>query len=169
MVNTNASNGVVVTFFAEADTGGTNQTRNFRVDNATCDATDTVTTDQCFRPADGDTTGGTAFSAGSERFGIHIPCIDTSQGTTANLTADTDFDNADATTTHDVDCENDDTGNTFAWNTTSTAITIASSTGSSVKVVDDEIIKLRFGATASATTPTGAYTVVTTYIATPTF
>jgi hypothetical protein len=36
-------------------------------------------------------------------------------------------------------------------------------------VVDDEIIKLRFGATASATTPTGTYVVVTTYIATPTF
>jgi hypothetical protein len=28
---------------------------------------------------------------------------------------------------------------------------------------------MRYGATASATTPTGTYTVATTYIATPTF
>lgn len=168
MVNTNAGNGVVVTFFAEPDTGGTNQLRTFRVDDATCSSDDTITTDPCFRPA-AETGGGTLFVAGDERFGMHIPCIDTTQGTTSNLVGDTDFDNDDGDTSHSINCESTEGGNTFGWNVSSTATPIATSAGSSVKVVDDEVIKMRFGATASPTTPAGSYTVVSTYIATPTF
>jgi hypothetical protein len=63
-----------------------------------------------------------------------------------------------------ADCENE--GETeFAWSNSSTATTLVSSTN----VVDDEIVKLRYGARAAATTPTGSYTVTSTYIATPTF
>ncbi len=168
MVNTNASNGVSITFFSEQAGSGTNQLRAFRVTGATCNASAATLTDQCFRSAAGDTSGGTAVTAGNEYFGMNIPCIDTTQGSTVNLVADTDFD-GDGTTTSAANCENTDTNTTFAWNDTSTATEIATSAGSSVKVVDDEIVKLAFGASAEATTPTGAYTVVSTYIATPTF
>jgi hypothetical protein len=47
-INTNASNGVVLSYFPEQAGTGTNQLRSFRVTGATCDGTDTVTTDQCF-------------------------------------------------------------------------------------------------------------------------
>jgi hypothetical protein len=79
------------------------------------------------------------------------------------LTADADF--ADADTSSGIDCEDDDDATNFAWNESSTATNLASSS----TVVDDELIKFNFGAIASATTPTGIYTVVSTYIATATF
>ncbi len=176
MVNTNASGGVAVTYFAEPDTtsGAAQQLRTFRVPGATCDASDTTVTDQCFQPAV--STGG-AFTAGTERFGLAIPCIlawDGASGstnvnglvsTTRNLSATGSYDGSDNTTTSAADCENTETGNNYAWNTTNAAVPIASST----TVVDNEIVKLKFAATASATTPTGAYTVRSTYIATPVF
>lgn len=167
MVNTNASGGVVVTYFPEAATnvsgGDTDQLRRFRVLPTDCSATTTSVTDQCFIAA---SNAGETFSAGTERFGMNIPCIDTTQGTTSNLgSVPAAYSNTDATTTSSADCENTDAGVKFAWDESGTAATIASSSS----VVDDEIIKLSFGATASATTPTGTYTAVTTFIATPTF
>lgn len=173
MVKTNASGGAAVTFFAEQDAGGTQQLRAFRVDNATCNASAATFTDQCFRSADGDTTGGSTPTLAQEYFGMYVPCVDQGDGTrstTTGLTVDADFDGFDATTARVADCENaDKTDNsgfpTIAWNDTGTASTIASSTG----VIDDEVIKLSFAAQAASTTPTGFYTVVSTYIATPTF
>lgn len=168
MVNTNASNGLVLAYFVQPDGSAqgapdNDQQYSFKVDNANCDPTSSTTTDQCFYSA---ASGGTTFSAGSERFGLNIPCIMTTQGTTSNMgSVPAAYSNTDNTTTNDPDCENDDAGVKFAWNETSSAVTLASSSS----VVDDEIVKLSFGATASATTPTGSYTVVTTYIATPTF
>lgn len=172
MVKTNASGGVAVTFFAEEDSGGTEQLRNFRVDNATCSATEATFTDQCFRPAAG-SGGGTTLTAASEWFGVYVPCVDqgdATRSTTTGLTVDADFDGFDADTTRVADCENaDKTDNsglpTIGWNNSGTATALASSTG----VVDDEVIKLSFVAQAASTTPTGFYTVVSTYIATPTF
>jgi hypothetical protein len=78
------------------------------------------------------------------------------------------YSNTDATTTSSAGCQDPSSGDTgvkFAWNNSASATTLATSAG----VVDDEIVKVRFGATAQATTPTGAYTVTTNYIATPTF
>jgi hypothetical protein len=185
MVNTNASNGVSVTYFAEPDpTGGaTNQLRAFRVPGAACNATAGNLLDQCFRSA----VAGTSITAGNEYFGLNIPCIIAKDGanptvnsvltTTQNLVPTFGYDNNAATTTQPgvsladynaaADCENSDhaAGTSFQWNDTSTAAQLASSTS----VVDNEIIKLNFGASAAATTPTGSYTVVSTYIATPTF
>lgn len=64
------------------------------------------------------------------------------------------------------DCQDDTATYTdYAWNPTSTAATLISST----TVVDDELVKFRYGATAAPTTPTGSYTVASTFIATPTF
>jgi hypothetical protein len=180
MVNTNASGGVLVAYYPEVDTvvggGDTDQLRNFRVANADCSATTTSVTDQCFINAD---TNGEAFVAGTERFGLQVPCKDTTQGSTNNLgsagtgagtagTYNTAYSNTDDTITSSADCESPtagDTGVKFAWNNSGTAAPLISSTS----VVEDEIVKLRFGAVAAATTPTGLYRVTTTYIATPTF
>ncbi|MBI5357639.1 hypothetical protein HZB74_02215 [Candidatus Saccharibacteria bacterium] len=175
MVKTNASGGVAVTFFAEPDAGApdTDQERSFKVDNADCNAVAATFTDQCFRSAANGGTGTTIGAVGQEWFGVYVPCVDQGDGTrstTSALTIDGDFDGFDATTARVADCENaDKTDNsglpTISWNDTSTATAIASSTG----VVDDEVIKLSFAAQAASTTPTGFYTVVSTYIATPTF
>ncbi len=163
MVNTNASGGVVLAFFPEAASTGTNELRSFRVAGVTCNASGTDVTDQCFQDATPNNTAD-AFTAGTERFGLVVPCIDTTQGTTSNMTGIAAYNGDDSSTTSAADCENE--GETeFAWNDSATAATIASSSN----VVDDEIVKVRFGATASATTPTGLYSVTTTYIATPTF
>lgn len=180
MVNTNASGGVLIAYYPEEDTivsgGDTDQLRNFRVASADCSATTTSVTDQCFINAD---ANGEAFVAGTERFGLQVPCKDTTQGSTNNLgsagtgagtagTYNTAYSNTDDTITSSADCESPtagDTGVKFAWNNSGTAAPLISSTS----VVEDEIVKLRFGAVAAATTPTGLYRVTTTYIATPTF
>lgn len=166
MINTNAAGGVALTYYPEIDTnvggGDTDQLRNFRVAGADCSATTTSVTDQCFVSA---STAGETFAAGTERFGLFIPCIDTTQGTTSNLgTVPAAYNGSDNNTASVANCET--AANTdFAWDNTGTAVTLASST----TVVDDEIVKISFGATASATTPTGLYRVTTTYVATPTF
>lgn len=185
-VNTNASNGVSVSYYATAATTGTNELRAFRVPGASCNITQPNFTDQCFRSAADNANAGTAIAAGGENFGAQIVCVTnsntTTAGTTANLGAGgngtgsgntfrTAYANGDITlaqlqdTPATDDCENTEAGNTFAWNDTGTAQAII---GSST-VVDDELIKLRFGASANATTPTGTYSVASTFIATATF
>ena len=171
MLNTNASGGSVVSFFPEAAASGTNQLRDFRVTGATCNAANTTLTDQCFQDAG---AAATTFTAGTEDFGLQVACIDTTQGTTVNAlgAVPAAYSNTDNDTSSVSGCQyivggggTPDAGVKFAWNNTATAATLASSTG----VVDNEIVKVRFGATASSTTPTGAYSVTTNYIATPTF
>ena len=170
MIDTNGSGGSSISYYPESAATGTLQLRNFRVTGATCNATETVLTDQCFRPAIGGATG-TTIATGAEWFGMNIPCIFTAGATTAlTVPAGSAGYNADGTTTSSTTCEDPATGDTskkFAWDNSGTAQVLAST--ASPSVVDREIVKVRFGATASATTPTGAYTVVTTYIATPTF
>ncbi len=162
MVNTNAASGVVLTYFPQAAGSGTNELRSFRVTGATCNVSGTDATDQCFIDASG---SGETFAAGTERFGLVVPCIDTTQGTTTNLgSVPGAYNGDDNSTTSGADCENEGEAD-FAWNDSGTAATLASSSN----VVDDEIVKLRFAAAAASTTPTGSYTVTTTYIATPTF
>jgi hypothetical protein len=89
MVNTNASLGVSVSYYASADTGGTEQLRSFRVDNSTCDAATTSLTDSCFQSALDNANVGTTISQGNENFGMQIACVVNSNtltaGTTANL------------------------------------------------------------------------------------
>lgn len=181
-VNTNASNGVVLGYYATAASTGTEELRAFRVPGATCVNGGTDTQDQCFISANEST--GETFSAGTERFGIQIACVannDTAGsglGLTSNLgsggtgagtggTYNTVYSNTDNNIDDDGsdDCENSDAGVKFAWNDTSTTQALVSSSS----VVDDEIVKLRFGAAAAATTPTGAYTASATMIATATF
>ena len=175
MVNTNASGGVVLGYYAEDPTsvssGDTDQLKSFRVVPTDCNATATVTTDQCFISAS-NAGSGSVITSGSELFGMYIPCVDQNDGTrstTANLTSvNAAYNGSDNSISTVADCENETftSGSaTVAWNTGSSADTLISSSS----VVDDEIVKLRFAATASSTTPTGSYTVTTTYIATSTF
>jgi hypothetical protein len=179
MLNTNASGGTLVTYYPEIATsvngGDTDQLRAFRVVPTDCSATASSTTDQCFVSADPST--GSAIVVGAEEFGMTVSCFNTTQGSTDNLdptngstwNAAYDGDGND----EDVgdDCENETVDGSYIWgfDTSGTPDDIISTTSATNKVIDDEIIKLRFGAAASATTPTGTYTVIVTYIATPTF
>lgn len=166
MADTNASSGLNISYFPESALTGTLQLRDFRVTGATCNALNTNLTDQCFQEA---AAGGTTFTAGVEMFGLQVPCIDNSRGTTTSLAGSVPaaYSNTDNNTAFAANCQNlgVDAGVKFAFNNSGTAATLASAS----TVVDKEIVKVRFGATASATTPTGAYTITTTYIATPTF
>ena len=175
MLNTNASLGATLSYYAEDPSsvlaGDTHQLKSFRVIPADCDASAATLTDQCFQSA-ANAGSGSVITSGSELFGVYIPCIDTTQqatpGSSANLTADADYDGNDDTTTSAADCENEAFVSGTAvvgWNSGTTADTLATST----TTVEDEIVKLRFAATAEATTPSGEYTVTTTYIATANF
>jgi hypothetical protein len=165
MLNTNATTGAVVSYYAEEDAGGTEELRAFRVDNATCTPGGTSELDQCFVSTANSGSGTDLGTPGDEGFGLQIPCIDTSLGVTSALGSVPAWYDGDGTTTSAANCESTETSDIFGWNDSGTADTLASSTG----VVDDEVIKLIFGAQAAPTTPSGNYTVVTTYIATVTF
>lgn len=161
MVRTNANNGTVIVYFAEQETSS----GKLKVAGATCSGTST--TDQCFNSQG--TTQGT-FSAGTENFGMTIGGVNCGSVTAYTCTFAAD--------TYNLRMNAEYEGNTntaygtsagFAWDDSGSTDTIASSAGSTVKVLDDEALVLRFAATAAATTPTGSYSVVSTYIATPTF
>lgn len=174
MVRTNAFNGVVIDYFAEQNAGS----GQLKVAGATCTDFFTTVTDQCFNAADSnsDYSNGAnqqTFSAGTERFGMTVAgvnCGSTSAYTcdfstgSYNLVRDTEYDGTGANTFG--------TSQGFAWDArggTTGVDRIASSAGSSVKVVEDEALIMKFAATAGVTTPTGSYTVTSTYIATATF
>ncbi|MES2971112.1 MAG: hypothetical protein V4702_02200 [Patescibacteria group bacterium] len=154
MVRTNAANGVVIEYFAEV-ASGTNHTRALRVPGATCNA-GVVDTDQCFNSPDTQISFATA---GFEGFGV-TSTLDTSSGSTTNVVRDANYD-GDGTAAVG-----------FAWRESGAFATLASSTGGAQpenRVVEDEMLVLRFAARADATTPTGSYSVVSTYVATSSF
>jgi hypothetical protein len=174
MVRTNAANGVVVTYFPEPDTSGTNFTRDLRVVGATCDGT-ASNTDRCFNSGASQTT----LTAGTEEFGMTVAAINCGSTTSYtctfttpayNLVRDAAYDGNGANTyVTDTGAVGGTTNGGYAWSASGTATTIASSAGSSTKVVDDETLMLKFAATSNITTPTGSYSVVSTYVATGTF
>ena len=162
MIRTNAANGVVVDYFAEQASTGTNHLGALRVSGASCNAGD-VETDQCFLSSG---TVQSAMTAGTEQFGMTISSIDTTNGTTTNLSRDAAYDgdgvqSAEGCTAADAGVDED----CWTWDDSGSTDRIASSS----TVVDDEMLILRFAATSAITTPTGLYTVTSTYIATPTF
>lgn len=179
MVRTNAANGVVIDYFAEPDTtAGTPAHQNaLRVPGATCNA-GVVGTDQCFDSAGFTVNEGVALAAGTEGFGMTISGVDATQGLTGgSMQRDGKYDGdgeilsgvspgtctaADAGT--DEQCWFFDESGSFSR--------LASSANGALpenRVVDDEMLLLRFAAIAGVTTPTGSYTVVTTYVATATY
>ncbi|GAC1388177.1 MAG: hypothetical protein NVSMB37_7890 [Candidatus Saccharimonadales bacterium] len=176
MVRTNASNGVLVQYLAEQATTGTNHLGALRVAGATCTVAASAT-DQCFNSAG---TTQTAFTAGTENFGVDIAgvnCGTTNARTayTCTYTANTenlkpsDVTDAGAPTTYrgagTVAAPTYGTSNGFAWQETGAVSKLAASS----TVVDSEALILKFAATAGITTPTGSYSVTSTYIATSTF
>ena len=172
MVRTNAVNGVVVDYKSLLETSS----GALKVTGATCNAVPSTSgTDQCFNTS---TTQG-AFTAGTEAFGMTIAGINCGSTTayscvfasgTYNLVRDAAYDgNGGNTYVSDTDQVSGTTNGGYTWDATGTADRIASSAGSATKVVDDELMVLKFAGTAGITTPTGAYTVQADFIATATF
>ncbi len=161
MVRTNAANGVSMYYKAEQESGLTNggegTLRIAGLDNCgTIANVDNV----CFNSAGGDSTNPaqSAITAGTELFGMTLTNLDTTMGgATSNLACDAAYDG-------DGSCgAGAATG--YAWDPTGVFDIIASSSAPT----DDEAVNIEFGATASATTPTGLYTVTANFVATPVF
>ena len=144
MIRTNASSGAQVDYFAEQETSS----GKLKVVGAACGSA-TSETDQCFNNP-GDTAAvEAAIVAGAEAFGMTCATVNTSNGSTTNLTRDAQYDNSVG----------------YTWQDSGATDTVATSS----TVLDDEMCELEFAATAAPTTPTGAYTVTATFIATATF
>ncbi len=182
MVRTNAVNGVVVDYKAIQNTSS----GTLKVPGAACSGP-TSTGDQCFNVPDGNgVTAGTppaVLVAGAESFGMTIAGVNCGSNTAYpaacvfatglyNLVRDAEYD-GDGSNTYPVTENDQPVGGTttyqYAWLDSGVAERIASSAGSTVKVVDDEALILKFAATAGVTTPTGSYSVQADYIATATF
>jgi hypothetical protein len=175
MIRTNAVNGASIAYHALADTSS----GTLKVPGATCVASpvSNTGTDQCFNTS---STKG-AFTAGTEKFGMTIAAINPGSTTAytctfaagdCNLqrTAGVYDSNGSNTYTTDSDVISGTTNSGYAWDADpANTTTIASSTGSAVKVLDDEAMILKFAATSGITTPTGSYTVQADFIATATF
>jgi hypothetical protein len=180
MIRTNAVNGASVAYHALSDNGS----GALKVPGATCVASpvSNTGTDQCFNTA----TGQLAVTAGTEKFGMTIAGINCGSTTAYtcnfgndqyNLRRDGAYDGNGTTgagsTTYGAESSDQVAGTTadgFAWDANpANTVTIATSTGSSIKVIDDEAMILKFAATSGITTPTGSYTVQADFIATATF
>lgn len=177
MVRTNAVNGVVVDYRALLDGSSSG---DLKVAGSTCNAVpSTLGTDQCFNSS---ATPG-PITAGTEKFGMTIAGVNCGSnsgaytctgggtpGTDYNLARDGAYD-CNGSNAY-VSQSNQQSGTTtcdFTWDATGAVTRIASSAASTIKVVDDEALILKFAATAGITTPTGSYTVQADYIATATF
>lgn len=159
LIRTNAANGVAVVYYAIQETGS----GRLKVLGATCNLTGGASTldagsgnqDQCFNSNADQDVAGNDFSTAGEKFGMTIS--DTWEaGTTNNLTRDLEYDGDGVPAT---------AGGDFAWKSDGTSTTIATSS----TVLDYESAIMRFAGRSAATTPTGAYTVLSTYVATSNF
>lgn len=171
MLRTNAANGATVSYDAIQAGTGTNHLGTLRLSGVTCNV-GSVNTDGCIN-AHGTTQS--AFTAGTEDFGMTVAgvnCGSTSASSyscvyssgTNNLQQTTDYVGGTNSTTYGASA-----GKGFAWQESGAAVTIASSTSSTIKQVDDEALILAFAATPSITTPFGAYTAQADFVAVPTF
>jgi hypothetical protein len=169
MLRTNAVNGATVSYDAIQASSGSFHLGSLRKSGVTCtnDAVpSTDNTDQCINSAG---TTQTAFSAGTEKFGMTVAGINcgstssyscTYASGTNHLTQSSNYvGGANGTTFGSSSAKG------FAWDESGTAAQVASST----TVVDDEALILHFAATPSITTPFGAYLVQTDFIAVPTY
>jgi hypothetical protein len=172
-IGTNASNGAAITYNA-IQQSGTNHTGTLRVAGATCGVGAGINTDQCINAIG---TTGAQLSPGAEKFGMTIAGINCSNvgasytcnfstGAT-NLTRNSNY-NCDASNNYPT-AENGQLAGTttcfYAWDETGTSATVASST----TVIGNEAMILKFAAAPNITTPTGSYTALANFVATPTF
>lgn len=146
MLRTNAVNGASIVYRSILETSS----GALKIAGQSCSSTDITTgskTDRCFNSS---TAGNALTGTGVEGFGMRLVNVDTASETpTANLSASTPY----------------SSGTDYSWNDTGATTLIASSTGASERVVDDEAFQLRFGARSALTTPTGQYTVSAEFIA----
>jgi hypothetical protein len=169
-LSTNASNGTSVSYDAYQQ-AGVNHKGTLRVSGATCQA-GAVNTDQCVNAIG--TTQAT-LTAGTENFGMTIAAVNCAAtvaytcsfaGGTYKLTRNINYDGTGLNTyPTDTDLIAGPTNGGYAWDETGTIQTIASST----TVVDREALIIKFAATPNFTTPTGTYTALVDFIATPTY
>jgi hypothetical protein len=172
-LSTNASNGTAVTYDSFQQSG-TNHKGTLRVAGSSCQA-GTVNTDQCI---DAIGTTQATLTAGVEHFGMTIAAVNcaattaytcTFAGHTYNLIRNANYDGTGATGPDtyptDTDLVSGTTNAGYAWDDTGTTQTIASST----TVVDSEALILKFAATPNIVTPTGSYTALADFVATPTY
>jgi hypothetical protein len=169
-LSTNASNGTNVTYKAFQQSG-TNHQGTLRVGGATCNV-GVVNTDQCIN-ARGTTQG--TITAGTEHFGMTVAAVNcaattaytcTFAGGTYNLIRDADYDGTGANTyPTDTDLVAGTTNAGYAWDESGTPDSIAAST----TVVDAEALIIKFAATPNIVTPTGSYTALADFVATPTY
>lgn len=174
MIRTNASGGASVGYKALQETSS----GALKVVGATCSGL--ALNDQCFNSVG---TTQDNITAGAEEFGMAVAGVNCGSTTAYTCVFATPAYNLIRDNQYDGDStgQNDDTyvsdaglvaGTTvgdYAWDDTGTLDTIASSTSSSVKQIDDEALILKFAATAQITTPTGLYQTQADFIATATF
>lgn len=169
MVSTNASDGVTISYIAEPDgtPGAAGNLGALRVPGADCTA-GPADENACFASAGTTQTG---FSAGVESFGMTVKEIIQSGSAgyngavgTANVTRDAEYDGSGELTANGGVCAGGADEPCWAWDESAPDV-IATSSG----VVDREHLVMNFAAAASLKTPTGTYSVTSTYIATPQF
>lgn len=172
-IGTNASNGASISYNAIAQ-AGSNHTGTLRVAGAACGSGAGINTDQCINAAG---TSHLTLSPNTERFGMTVAGINCSNvgtsytcnfstGTTA-LTRSTEYD-CDGSNTYPTTENGQLAGTTtcsYAWDETGTSQTVASSAG----VIGNEALILKFAASPNITTPTGSYTALANFVATPKF
>jgi hypothetical protein len=169
-LSTNATNGTTVTYDA-IQQSGTLHLGTLRVAGATCLA-GTPVTDQCINAIG--TTQAT-LTAGTEDYGMTIAAVNcasttayacTFAGGTYKLTRNANYDGTGLNTYPTDSGQVAGTTNAgYAWDETGTTTTIASSS----TVVDKEALILKFAATPNIVTPSGSYTALADFVATPTF
>jgi hypothetical protein len=169
-LSTNATLGATVAYDAKQQTG-TLHLGTLRVAGATCLA-GAVTNDQCINAIG--TTQAT-ITAGTEDYGMTIAAVNcaattayacTFAGGTYHLTRDTNYDGTGGNTyPTDTNLVAGTTNAGYAWDETGTPDIIASSS----TVVDKEALILKFAATPNIVTPSGIYTALADFVATPTF
>jgi hypothetical protein len=171
MLRTNATSGATVAYDAIQAISGTNHLGTLRIAGSNCNA-GVVATDPCINAV-----GGTqaTLTSGTENFGMTIAAVNCNSTTSYsctfgagdyNLLRNTDYDGTGSNTyPTDSDLVSGTTNAGYAWDETGTAANIATSS----TYVDDEALMLKFAATSSITTPFGAYSVQTDFIAVPTY
>jgi hypothetical protein len=164
MLRTNAQSGATVSYYAEQDTSS----GALKVVGAACGSTlgGGSTTDQCINTPSSTNGNQATLTAGTEAFGMTIAGVNCGSTASGYCTFTSGTNNLKQTAGYIGGTTTSyGTGTGFAWRADGTAVQIASST----TVVDDEALILRFSATPAITTPTGAYTTTSTYIATATY
>lgn len=169
-LSTNASNGTTVAYHAFQQSG-TNHKGTLRVAGSTCQA-GTVNTDQCINAIG---TTQSTIASGVENFGMTIAAVNCAAttaytcsftGNTYNLIRNTNYDGTGSSTyPTDSDLVTGTTQAGYAWDEGGTAATIAAST----TVVDSEALIIKFAATPNIVTPTGSYTALADFVATPVY